>query len=213
LTAGHNVHGAPKKSVRITLPGFPHVNYSKLTQGKLFTVECEVLSCQYSKGNATKDIAILHAGSSLAADCLELSSELPPLDAVVCVVGYPGHIKPEWMETQKGITDVDESIGVAAKLLPERTLTATRGTVASSGPLITYSLSTVPGMSGSCVIYKGKVVGLFFHQLSLIPGVHVGQASKEGSLPAAVSFTGPDVLSFFQNKKFADLIKIPKPPP
>ena len=49
----------------------------------------------------------------------------------------------------------DKRGGIAS----EGALTVTRGTLEHVGPTIPYRASTCPGMSGSCVLYKGAVVG------------------------------------------------------
>lgn len=172
ITAGHNTYikeGTIKK-IQITYPGLWRVNYTQLLDGKICTIDCTEVKSLYSKqGPYERDIALLHAGSHNAADFLQLSPELPKeIDddhALVDVIGYPGELKSEWMRTQKDIKDVDQSLDDVAKLLPKRTLTVTRGVLKSIGKTVSYDLSTCPGMSGSCVLYKGKVIGNFYSGL------------------------------------------------
>jgi V8-like Glu-specific endopeptidase len=154
-------------------------------------------------------MAILCAGSyNASADhFVELSTELPQQDEYVDVIGYPGELNTAWMRTQDRVNDIDESLKEVEKLLPKRTLTVTRGTVKSSGSIVTYNLSTCPGMSGSCVLYKGKVIGTGSSKgILLIIGVHVGQPLSPGSFPSAVSFTGQEVGNLFRQKKIQYLI-------
>lgn len=162
ITAGHNTYGpnGPLKRVRITTPGLPNVDYLKLMDGKIATIECNVVGTLYEKvGQSETDISILHSGSYNAPEFLKLSADAPTVNGSVNIVGYPGELKLEWMRTQAGIKNADESLVATAKLLPIRTLTVSSGTVQSTGAMATYKLSTCPGMSGSCVIYNGKVIG------------------------------------------------------
>ena len=162
VTAGHNTYGpnGPLKKVRITTPGLPHIDYLKLMGGKVATIECNVVGTLYEKvGQYETDISILHSGSYNAPEFLRLSADVPTASDPVYIVGYPGELKLEWMRTQAGIKNADESLQATAKLLPIRTLTVSSGTVQSSGAMVTYQLTTCPGMSGSCVLYNGRVIG------------------------------------------------------
>ena len=163
ITAGHNVFIKETtdsiKKIRITYPGLSHVNYTQLMDGEISTIDCTLIKSLYTKdGPPEKDIALLHAGSHNAADFVQLSSELPQLNHDnldrVDVIGYS-----KWMKTQK-VKDVDQSLDAVAKLLPRRTLTVTRGVLESVGKTVSYDLSTCPGMSGSCVLYRGNVIGI-----------------------------------------------------
>jgi len=208
ITAGHNIYGQSGR-VRITYPGLRHLNYTQLTDGRVATIDCTVVGTLYTKnGPCEKDIAILHAGSHNAADVLQLSAELPQPNEFISVIGYPGELKSEWMKTQIGIKDVDSSLDAAAKLLPKRTLTVSRGAVKSTGATMAYTVSTCPGMSGSCVLYKGKVIGKdqIKCRTDYATGVHVGQHNSAGSLPSAVSFTGQDVINLFRQQRLLNLI-------
>lgn len=134
--------------------------------GEISTIDCTVVKSLYGKdGPPEKDIALLDAGSHNAADflqvhpLLDLPREYDDNLQLVDVIGYPGELKSEWMRTQK-VKDVDQSLEAVAKLLPRRTLTVTRGVLKNIGKTVTYDLSTCPGMSGSCVLYKGKVIGI-----------------------------------------------------
>ena len=110
------------------------------------------------KDNEAADFALLRAQGFLARCPPPFSMHPPPVDATVDVIGYPADLTPAMLKGQK-LNDIDRSLDEVQKLLPKRTLTASRGVVQSSGSIITYTLSTVPGMSGSCVLYEGKVIG------------------------------------------------------
>lgn len=166
ITAGHNLFHKETSynKIQIIQPGLGHVNYTKYEDGEYVTIDCTVVQSLYKfNGPCERDIAILHAGSYSAPidQFVELSADLPGKDAVVDVIGYPGELGAAWMRKQDKVKDIDESLKAVAKLLPVRTLTATRGTVQSAkGTTVAYNLSTCPGMSGSCVLHKGKVIGI-----------------------------------------------------
>jgi len=84
-------------------------------------------------------------------------------------------------------------------MLPIRNLVISRGTVIEcTKTRVSYRLSTVPGMSGSCVLYQGTLIGIFSPQRSgLILGVHLG---KTGWYPSALSFSSPSIINLFQDK-------------
>lgn len=197
ITAGHNIHtpeGATKK-IQITYPGLPFVNYTHLMEGEISTIDCTVVKSFYSKdGPPEKDIALLDAGSHNAADFLQvpLSVDLPKEDddnlGLVDVIGYPGEHKSEWMRTQK-VKDVDQSLEAVAKLLPRRTLTVTRGVLKGIRKTVTYDISTCPGMSGSCVLCKGKVIGISHSRTKMTirrSACRTAQCSRKLALGGAV---------------------------
>jgi hypothetical protein len=54
-------------------------------------------------------------------------------------------------------------------------------------------------MSGSCVLYKGAVIGNNCSFVADKIGVHVGQVDKNAeTLPMAVSFVGDEVTKFLR---------------
>ena len=165
ITAGHNTFSkdGPIK-LQIIQPGLSHVNYSKYLKGGYDTIDCTMVGSLYKlNGPAERDIAILDAGSySVSVDhFVQLSDNVPQQGDYVDVIGYPGELSTAWMRKQEPqVNDIDESLKAVEKLLPRRTLTVTRGTVKSAGPIVEYNLSTCPGMSGSCVLHKGKVIGM-----------------------------------------------------
>jgi V8-like Glu-specific endopeptidase len=161
LTAAHNVYGDNRKYI-ISLPKSRRVRYSDLVSGA-DTLECSLLATVYGKNKKfahKNDMAILHCGSFSAKDYLHLSKVPPPEKAEVSVIGYPGEIHTAWIRRQPGINDIDDGTAAAQLLLPRGQLTVSQGTVTRSNHLISYHLSTCPGLSGSCVLYEGKVVGM-----------------------------------------------------
>jgi V8-like Glu-specific endopeptidase len=174
LTAGHNVVGVNRPVVRIliTAPGIDKVEPWQVTRGKIATIKCELVGTIYKRGGLyTTDIAVLDSGTFSSADYLSLSSTIPPSTATVDVIGYPGLIKPEWIWGHEGVADPGKGLKVANILLPTGHLTVSRGVVDSTqtaGSAISYELSTCPGMSGSCVLYKGKVIGTYLLYTELI---------------------------------------------
>ena len=170
LTAGHCFYDRNKrtdtiKRIRVVSPGLPYINYSDLENGEIFTLDCTIVKNLF-KGTPDPnepDIALLHAGTGNGPLGTELSADLPPPGAVVDVIGYPQEPVMAWLKKKlNNIKDIDETIKTVRKLLPYRTLTISRGIIKSIGKSdITYQVSTVPGMSGSCLVYQGKVIGIF----------------------------------------------------
>jgi hypothetical protein len=164
LTAGHNTLGpnGVLSHVQITYPGTPYIEYQGQTKATIPTIDCKVVGTLYTGKNADRfgtDIAILDAGSHNAVFHLDLSANLPPPSSNVNVIGYPGFAKPNWLASHEGIGDVNASRTAAEILFPPQRLTFTSGTVEKTGTTISYNLSTMPGMSGGCVLYKGAAVG------------------------------------------------------
>jgi hypothetical protein len=164
LTAGHNtlgVHGVSSQ-IRITTPGLDLVQPWQVNQRKVPTIICKIAGTIYRRnGPSSNDIAILDSGTYRNSSYLSLSSAVPQIKSKVDVIGYPGYIKHEWIEAHVGVNDFDRGQKEAEKLLPKGRLTVTRGTLEHVGPTIPYKASTCPGMSGSCVLYKGAVVGSY----------------------------------------------------
>jgi hypothetical protein len=130
-------------------------------------IDCNLVSTVYGKNkivNNLNDIAILHCKYT-AKYYLSLSKRPPPQDAKINIVGYPGRFKDLWIGSQPGIKDPDKGMVAAEILFPTRQLTVSQGTVTETGDDISYSASTCPGMSGACVLYNDKVVGI--HNLFL----------------------------------------------
>lgn len=164
LTAGHNLckKNAGLKRVQVIEPGRSYLDSTKLAQGKYYGIICEVVCNIYNEnGSYEADIALLHTGSFSWPNSLELSTVSPPNGSTVDVIGYPAELNSAWMRTQGNLQDIEESLAIVEKLLPKQTPSISRGTVVNTGAMISYNLSTVPGMSGACVVYEGKVIGIF----------------------------------------------------
>jgi V8-like Glu-specific endopeptidase len=212
LTAGHNVHGPPnvKVKVRITIAGTPYINYAAVQRNDVLTFDCKVVHTLYKNpdGPSHYDIAILDARGVNAISYLKLSTELPVVSSKVNVLGYPGQVKQEWLLCHESIKDVQISRGTADEMFPTQRMTITSGPVETVGPTISYKLSTIPGMSGGCVLHDGQAIGIPVIALSNNVGVHVGQHFEKlpdgrkvfspTIFPMAVSFTSPKVLEFLR---------------
>lgn len=162
LTAGHNVVGVngPVSEILITYPGLCQVDSWQVAERSTPTIKCKILETIYSlNGDFSKDIAILDAGSFSARNHLSLSSTIPPQNATVDVVGYPGDIIDEWLEAHETFPNIRKAKEEADRLLKKGSLTVTRGTIKTIGTNITYYISTCPGMGGACVLYNGSVIG------------------------------------------------------
>ena len=132
-----------------------------LVRRRMETIECTVLGSLYKKdGPGHLDISMLHSGTYNSPNFLELSTDPIPLNAIVDVIGYPGRHSTEFILSHSGLAKpFQEHIASADTLLPAQTLTVTRGTIETVGSTISYRISTCPGMSGSCLLYKGKAFG------------------------------------------------------
>ena len=173
ITAGHNLdlrrnarHNFNKRrdvNFLISFPGMKDFDFGRAISGKMHTVKCKVLGCNYVKGNVVwdpvNDTAILETGF-VCPSWVQLTRDLPTSEAVVDVLGYPGTIGNDFvMKHPEFELKVKEGKEVAGALLPEWKLVVSRGKIQSVGDTVSYKLSTCPGMSGGCVVYKGKVIG------------------------------------------------------
>jgi V8-like Glu-specific endopeptidase len=170
LTAGHNLvsrRGYNIIGIRVTIPGTKVV---QLGSDGILTLRCKIISNSFKGFNGScgrEDIAILKcSGLATPARYLPLATDHGNLSprAIVDVIGYPGFIETAWIERQhKGkLKNFEESAKVARKMLPERTLTVSRGSVEEiKDGLCSYRVSTCPGMSGGALISKGNVYGNF----------------------------------------------------
>jgi V8-like Glu-specific endopeptidase len=162
LTAGHNIAGINGSlcEIRITRPGTRKVRPLQVVQRKLFTIACKVVGTIYKRDGAVSgDLAILETDSFKASTFLPLFTLAPPPKATVSIIGYPAEIKYEWIKAHKSLRHVESGKADAERLFPLGNLTVSQGAVETVGSTITYHMSTCPGMSGSCVLYKGCVIG------------------------------------------------------
>lgn len=205
ITAGHNIVGVSGRVTRIwiTSPGREHVQRGQIAQRKLPTIDCKVVGTIYKRnGDHSKDIAILDSGSFRHSSYLPLSSLVPLANAEVHVVGYPGEIRYEWIETHSGLTSHLEGKEEAMRLLPNGRLTVTRGTTEAGSDTLPYHISTCPGMGGSCVLYNGDVIGKTQLAHSYQIGVHIGQYDKNiQNLTMALTFSGDEIQRFLRKHR------------
>jgi len=165
ITAGHNVrlsHDAEAiTDIRIYYAGWKEV--TKDTN----TLDCHVTGNLYEDGmagrNSSKiDIAILECPNHNAASRLKLSGNVAALGEgdFVDIIGYPQQLKDEQKEGIRELGVSATNLEDAGKMLPASTLTATRGRIKRVGNgVFFYNNSTVPGMSGACVVFNGLVYG------------------------------------------------------
>jgi hypothetical protein len=162
LTAGHNtigVHGSII-DIRITAPGLAQVYCWQVARGNIRTIKCKVLGTIYKHdGDVSNDLAILDAGSYTATNYLSLSSTISPPNATVDVIGYPEDILHEWIRAHEGLHSFRIRQEEAERLFQKGGLTVTRGLTKVVGNTIRYNISSCPGMGGSCVLYKGSIIG------------------------------------------------------
>lgn len=163
LTAGHNVCNSLGTviSIRIAYPGVKVYDESE----KMATFDCILLKTLYSddvqNGRLAKDVAILRCEAHNGGSYLPLSSDQLPLNAVVDILGYPAFGHDSCISRHSDLTNSKTSETSSKILLPPKTLMVTRGTVEKMDDgLISYKVSTCPGMSGGCLLFDGKVYGM-----------------------------------------------------
>ena len=164
LTAGHATvsPNGLRTELYVFHPGTTYLSFSQVAKRSPSAIRCAVVVNHYREvGFPSNDIAILSSGNFESAHFLTLSGEGIPLNRNVDIIGYPGEIRDMWLsEKHDGLEDVGKNKAIAEMLLPLRHLVVTRGNVAhNSGSLVSYTISTCPGLSGSCVMFEGKVHG------------------------------------------------------
>lgn len=166
LTAGHaavDLPDAVKTERYLFLPGKSSLNMDEISSRKPYTIRCEVVETLYKvDGQVHKDIAILSSGSFESQHYVELSTDPVPADVTVDIIGYPGEKRTNWLrEKHPELKSLVEGASAGEALLPTRKLVVTRGVVVhtSHDDLTSYNISTCPGLSGSCLMYQGKVHG------------------------------------------------------
>jgi V8-like Glu-specific endopeptidase len=187
LTAGHNVQlseGALEiMDIRIYYAGWKDVTTCPNT------LECTLVANLYKGGTSGRqgsltDIAVLDCQGHNAEVHMQLSINVDALQPgiFVDVVGYPQHLMPE----QKHSLKLPETkLEDAGKMLPACVLTATRGQIKTRGNgVFEYNNSTLPGMSGACVIFDGQVYGTSdISCISLILQVFISDKSAISIMP------------------------------
>lgn len=164
LTAGHaaiDPDGAVRTERYLFIPGTSFLNWDQVSSRNPWAIRCTVVDNLYRAGGSrSKDIAILSSGNFESQNFLSLSGERIPLGRTIDVIGYPGEKKITWLKEKHQDLKSLEGGAAGEELLPTRHLVVTRGVVAhNSGFLTSYHLSTCPGLSGSCVMFEGKVRG------------------------------------------------------
>ena len=165
LTAGHNALN-PKDAVKtdrwLFSPGTPHLDMDQIASHSPWAIRCTVVENMFKSGEISKDIAVLSSENFEVESYLKISTDPVPVDAIIDVVGYPGEKKRKWLrEKHPKLESLVTSETAGEMLLPTGKLVVTRGVVTERRPDVTsYTISTCPGFSGSCVIYNGKVHGM-----------------------------------------------------
>jgi V8-like Glu-specific endopeptidase len=195
LTAGHNVRPSDGAleiiDIRITYAGWKEVT----TMAN--TLECSLVANLYKGGprewqRSTTDIAVLDCQGHTAESHMKLSINVVALEpgVFVDVVGYPQQMKQEQKDSltdRKGVTET--KLEDAGKMLPACTLTATRGQITSrEDGVFVYNNSTVPGMSGACVLFDGHVYGTSdISSIGLILQASISDSSAISIMPSLLS--------------------------
>jgi len=163
LTAKHNVVPDNGEVTRIGIK-YEGVKVVKPTDA---TFACELVDFMPRTDPVTnsplEDLALLSCPAHYCPRFLSLSTEKLEKGMVVRIVGYPGKVTEDWLTSRhpslKG--DPKSNMDFAQKLLPRRTLTVTEGSISDIVcGCATYEISTVPGMSGGCLLHEGKVCGM-----------------------------------------------------
>lgn len=202
ITAGHCVADIGKANLLISTPGLPFVESQQIRRGDIHTVSCTVKALLYNPKHPTEDIAIIDCGSFRSGNYLPISQSTLPENTVVDIVGYPGQVTLPWVEKHEGLLSPSKSVDEASKLLPMHRLAVSRGHVTKSNSTISYYLSSVRGMSGSCVLHGGKAYGIWLRGDVDVIGVHIGQKDKKkDTMPMAVAFSHPEVLKLLRKHK------------
>src|ERR1700685_802005 len=165
LTAGHaalDPDGAVRTERYLFIPGTPFLNWDQVSSRNPWAIRCTVVENLYRVGGSrSKAIALLSSGNFESQNYVSLSAKRIPQGGTIDIIGYPGEKRITWLrEKHQGLKSLEESGAAGEELLPTRRLVVTRGVVAhNSGYLTSYNLSTCPGLSGSCVLFDGKVYG------------------------------------------------------
>lgn len=194
LTAGHSV-AEVGKTIWAQLPGLEtcHPNPSEVFQGitSISRFPCYVKERLYA-GSQDKDIAILKTEGFRGAytDKVELDNGIQDTETdLVYVIGYPGEYSMSSIQAKYAsrVKSVKEAFQQALIALPPFELAVTCGKLITGGENPVYKASTIAGMSGSPVVFKGKVVGDLIKMTALIPGVHAGCVDENENYCVALS--------------------------
>lgn len=165
LTAGHNLVYGPHVPVRVSFapPGQPRINPLKVN-----THSCEIIFNLYRADDPENsiDIAGLRAreGYHFASPLTLIECGTVPREDMVSVIGYPGDVARAQLLRAPKIqnNDLEAAVSATEHALPAKTLIESRGFVQKvddARGTIHYEISTLGGMSGAGVLYKGNVCG------------------------------------------------------
>lgn len=179
LTAGHNLVSGPDRATRVSItpPGLPQIDPTRLN-----TIRCEIVFNHYRADDPDNSIEV----AALKAEAFHAASPLTflergvvlPTEEIVSVIGYPGDVaRPHLLRAEHILhADLEAVVAITEHALPAKTLVETRGRVQqidNASGTIHYEISTLQGMSGSAVLYNGKICGNYFPDLLMV-GVHHG---------------------------------------
>jgi len=127
-----------------------------------------------------EDLAILRCFGKYSF--LPLSTVTPSERTDVHIIGYPGKTTKAWLKRRHGLElpDLESALKDAQALLPESTSTVSVGKITNikdGDGCANYNVSTVPGISGGCLLSQGDVCGmpaLLCCRFSDKQGVHLG---------------------------------------
>jgi len=160
LTAAHVV--VPKNG-KVTAIGVKYkgIKYVKPTDPTIESQLLEVIPpMDPDIYNPLEDLAIIKCRMR-SPHFLRLSTEKPSKGDDVQIVGYPGNVDKDWLSSRHpSLKDPDSDIEVVKQLLPRRKLTVSEGEVSEiKDGCARHGVSTIPGMSGGCLVYQGQVCG------------------------------------------------------
>jgi hypothetical protein len=149
------------ETVWAQLPGSPSVEPDPQTvwdgNGKAPCIQLSVIAI-----DSLIDLAVLRTVGTKGWDCAPLGLNLLyQKDEMLDIIGYPGNYDLILINRLHGkdVSDVSTAYSEAKAILPKWKLTVTCGKILTTGDKPEYSLSTIGGMSGGPVVYKGNVVG------------------------------------------------------
>src|ERR1700737_4179068 len=165
LTAGHAaLDSRDTKTERyIFLPGTRYLDMDNVQTLTPYAIRCTVLDTIYKSTDPSRDIAILSSGSFETQSYVTLAADRIPNEVTVDIVGYPGRKSTKWLrDKHQGLRSLVDAEKSGEIFLPTGHLAVTRGVVLENtdGNMTSYKISTCPGLSGSCVVYNGKVYGI-----------------------------------------------------
>jgi hypothetical protein len=108
------------------------------------------------------DLAVLRTTGTRGWSCAPLDfHQIYQNGEILDLIGYPGAYDVILINRLHGkdVSDVSSAYTEAKSILPKWKLTVTCGKIISTGDNPQYNLSTIGGMSGGPVIYRGNVIG------------------------------------------------------